>query len=91
MSSMKFIPEGLKLVECKHGMGGKNPPTHYIPKQNPVQDALEKTKKTTYFKLTLPNTGNELILSSFYCMYTLTYMCASRLGLTQPMPMPQWH
>ena len=25
-----------------------------------MQDALEKNKKTTYFKLTLPNTGNEL-------------------------------
>ena len=25
-----------------------------------MQDALDKTKKTTYFKLTLPNTGNEL-------------------------------
>jgi hypothetical protein len=25
-----------------------------------VQDALEKNKKTTYFKLTLPNTRNEL-------------------------------
>jgi hypothetical protein len=25
-----------------------------------VRDALEKTKKTTYFKLTLPNTGNKL-------------------------------
>ncbi len=25
-----------------------------------MQDALEKTKKTTYFKLTLPNTGNKL-------------------------------
>ena len=25
-----------------------------------MQDALKKNKKTTYFKLTLPNTGNEL-------------------------------
>eukprot|EP00804_Cyclotella_cryptica_P019640 CCRYP_013978-RA/>CCRYP_013978-RA protein AED:0.50 eAED:0.92 QI:0/0/0/0.5/1/1/2/0/367 len=32
----------------------------HIPEQDPVQDALAKDKKTTYFKLTLPNTGNEL-------------------------------
>ena len=41
-------------------MGGKNAPIRYIPEQDPVQDALEKSKKTRYFKLTLPNTGNEL-------------------------------
>eukprot|EP00804_Cyclotella_cryptica_P018328 CCRYP_017981-RA/>CCRYP_017981-RA protein AED:0.54 eAED:1.00 QI:0/0/0/1/1/1/2/0/424 len=41
-------------------MGGNNSPVRYIPKQDPVQDALEENKKTTYFKLTLPNTGNEL-------------------------------
>ena len=33
---------------------------HYIPEQDPVQDALEKSKKTTYFKLTLPTMGNKL-------------------------------
>ena len=60
MSMAKSTPEGLKVVECKCGMGGKNAPIRYIPEQDPVQDALEKTKKTTYFKLTLPNTGNEL-------------------------------
>ena len=32
----------------------------YIPKQYPIQEALEKNKKNTYFKLTLPNTGNKL-------------------------------
>ena len=48
------------MVECKHGMGGKNAPICYIPEQDLVQDALEKTKKTTYFKLTLQNTGNKL-------------------------------
>ena len=60
MSSVKSFPEGLKWIECKCGIGGKNSPIHYIPKQDPMQDALEKNKKTTYFKLTLPNTGNEL-------------------------------
>eukprot|EP00804_Cyclotella_cryptica_P007465 CCRYP_002661-RA/>CCRYP_002661-RA protein AED:0.40 eAED:1.00 QI:0/-1/0/1/-1/1/1/0/374 len=60
MSSVKAFPEGLKWVECERGIGGKNSPVRYIPEQDPVQDALEKTKKTTYFKLTLPNTGNEL-------------------------------
>ena len=33
---------------------------HYIPEQDPVQDALKKSMKTTYFKLTLPDTGNKL-------------------------------
>eukprot|EP00804_Cyclotella_cryptica_P022129 CCRYP_011603-RA/>CCRYP_011603-RA protein AED:0.70 eAED:1.00 QI:0/0/0/0.5/1/1/2/0/149 len=60
MSSVKAFPEGLKLIECECGVGGKNCPVLYIPEQDPVQDALKKTKKTTYFKLTLPNTGNEL-------------------------------
>eukprot|EP00804_Cyclotella_cryptica_P027897 CCRYP_003796-RA/>CCRYP_003796-RA protein AED:0.34 eAED:1.00 QI:0/0/0/1/1/1/2/0/430 len=60
MSSVKAIPEGLKWVECERGIRGKNSPVRYIPKQDPVQDALVKNKKTTYFKLTLPNTGNKL-------------------------------
>eukprot|EP00804_Cyclotella_cryptica_P020405 CCRYP_012622-RA/>CCRYP_012622-RA protein AED:0.45 eAED:1.00 QI:0/0/0/1/1/1/2/0/438 len=60
MSSVKAFPEGLKWIECERGIRGKNSPVRYIPEQDPVQDALEKTKKTTYFKLTLPNTGNEL-------------------------------
>ena len=42
MSALKSTPKGLKVVECKHGMGGKNAPIHYIPEQDPVQDALEK-------------------------------------------------
>eukprot|EP00804_Cyclotella_cryptica_P004757 CCRYP_016237-RA/>CCRYP_016237-RA protein AED:0.47 eAED:0.47 QI:172/1/0.5/1/0/0/2/0/56 len=56
MSSVKAFPEGLKWVECERGVGGKNSPIRYIPEQDPVQDALAKDKKTTYFKLTLPNT-----------------------------------
>jgi hypothetical protein len=32
----------------------------YIPEQDQMQDALEKSKMTTYFKLILPNTGNKL-------------------------------
>ena len=60
MSSKKSFSKGLKMVECEHGMGGKNSSICYISKQDPVQDALEKSKKTTYFKWTLPNTGNDL-------------------------------
>ena len=60
MLSVKSNPEGLMMVECEHGVGGKNAPILYIPEQDPVQDALDKTKNTTHFKLTLPNTGNEL-------------------------------
>jgi hypothetical protein len=60
MSSMKAFPKWLKWIECEHGIRGKNSPVCYIPEQDPVQDALEKNKQTTYFKLTLPNMGNEL-------------------------------
>eukprot|EP00804_Cyclotella_cryptica_P014523 CCRYP_004822-RA/>CCRYP_004822-RA protein AED:0.00 eAED:0.00 QI:22/-1/0/1/-1/1/1/0/85 len=60
MSSVKAIPKGLNWVECEYGIGGKNSPVCYITEQDPMQDVLEKNKKTTYFKLTLPNTGDEL-------------------------------
>ncbi len=60
MYSVKAFPKGLKWIECEQGVGGQNSPIRYIPEQDPVQDALKKSKKTTYVKLTLPNTGNEL-------------------------------
>ena len=60
MSSAKDFPKRLTWIECEHDIGGKKSPICYIPEQDPVQDALEKTKKTTYIKLTLPNTVNEL-------------------------------
>ena len=60
MSFAKSVPEGLKLTECERGVGGKNSPIRYIPEKDPVQEALEKNKKTNYFKLTLPHTGSEL-------------------------------
>ena len=60
MSFTKSVPEGLKLSECKWGIRGKNSPIRYIPEKDPVQEALEKTKKTNYFKLMLPNMGCEL-------------------------------
>ncbi len=40
--------------------GRKNSPICFIPKQDHIEDYLEKTKKSIYFKLTLPNTQNEL-------------------------------
>ena len=60
MSFAKSVPKELKWIECEHGIGGKNSTVLYIPEQDLLQDALEKNKKTTYFKLTLPNMGNEL-------------------------------
>ena len=60
MSFAKSVPKGLKLSECKPGIGGKNSPICYSPKKDPVQEALEKNKKTNYFKLTLPHMGSEL-------------------------------
>ena len=48
-------------MECEQGIGGKNSPIHYIPKKDPVQDALKKNKKTNYVKLTLPNMGKNRV------------------------------
>ena len=42
MSSVKAVSKGLKWIECECGVGGKNSPVGYIPKQDPIQDALEK-------------------------------------------------
>jgi len=60
MSFAKSVPEGLKLLECEWGVGGKNSPIRYIPERDPVQEALEKNKKTNFLKLTLLNMGSEL-------------------------------
>ena len=59
MSFAKSVPKGLKLLECKQGIGGKNSPIHYIPKKDPVKEAPERNKKTNYFKLTRPHTDSE--------------------------------
>ena len=60
MSAAKLIPEGLKMMECEQGVRGKNSLIFYILEQDPIQDALEKSKQTTYFKLTLQNMENKL-------------------------------
>ena len=74
----------------------ENSPICYIPEQDPVQDALEKSKKTTYFKLTLPNTRNELkveIWASrtyeqfFLHIHTTMHVC-KQIGLDTDKPMP---
>ena len=46
-------------MECEHGVGGKNSPICYIPKQDPIQEALETKHQPTSFKLTLPS-GSEM-------------------------------
>ena len=60
MSFAKAVPEELKYIKCKHGIGVKNSIICYIPEQDPIQEALETKTKTTYFKLTLPGTGSEM-------------------------------
>ncbi len=45
-----------------------------------MQDALDKTEKTTYFKLTLTNTGNELkvaIWTSGTPKHFLLHVCSA--------------
>ena len=59
MLSAKSVPKGLKLTECERCIGGKHSPIRYIPKKDLVQEALEKSKKVNYFKLTLPHRGSE--------------------------------
>ena len=70
-------------------MGGKNSPIRYILEQDLIQDALEKSKKTTYFKLTLPNMGNELKVAIWMSgtpeqfllhVHTAVHMC-NQIGL----------
>jgi hypothetical protein len=60
MSCAKSVSKGLKLLGCEWSIGGKNSPICYIPKKDPVQEALKRNKKTNYFKLTLPHMGSEL-------------------------------
>ena len=59
MLLFKAVPEGLKSVECEHGVGGKNSPIRYIPEQDPIQEALETKHQPTSFKLSLPS-GSEM-------------------------------
>ncbi len=84
------------MMECKIDMGRKNSPKCYIPKQDPVHDALEKNKKTMYFKVMLPNTRSKLkvvflqmgLPSSFCCTSALPCTYASRSVLIPKKPMP---
>jgi hypothetical protein len=46
-------------MEHEHGIGGKNSPIHYIPEQDPIQEALETKHQPMSFKLTLPM-GSEM-------------------------------
>ena len=46
MSFNKSVPKRLKLSEYNLGVEGKNFPIPYIPEKDPVQEALEKSKKT---------------------------------------------
>ena len=74
------MPDGLKLLECKHGIGGKNSPILYTSEKDPVQEALEKNKKTNSFKLTLPHLGSELkvtLWASGTPEQFIEYVCAT--------------
>jgi hypothetical protein len=65
MSFTKSVPKGLKLSKCQHGIGGKNSPISYIPESDPIQEALEKKKKVTYFKFSLPSTKSEMSVAQW--------------------------
>lgn len=78
MSFMKSVPEGLKWIECMHGIGGKIPQFAMFLRRIPSRMYWRKIKRTTYFNLILPNTGNELKVNmgnqyfeaSFYFLFT---------------------
>ena len=53
------------MTECERGVGGKNSPIRYIPESDPIQEALEKEKKVTYFKLTLPSMKSEMSMAQW--------------------------
>ena len=57
----KAVPEGLKHVECKRGVGSMNSPIRYIPEQDPIAEALETKHQPKSFKLSLPS-GSEMRL-----------------------------
>eukprot|EP00804_Cyclotella_cryptica_P008289 CCRYP_016489-RA/>CCRYP_016489-RA protein AED:0.39 eAED:1.00 QI:0/0/0/1/1/1/2/0/392 len=59
MSSVKAIPEGLKWVECEHGIGGKNSPIRYIPEQDSCRMPSRRTKDHL-FQADSPQYGSEL-------------------------------
>ena len=89
MSFAKSVPEGLKLLECECGIGGKNSLSCYIPEKDPVLEALEKNKMTNYFKMTLPHTCSKLTValgclglpSSLYCTCAQQFMRANRWSM----------
>ena len=60
MTSVKAVSIGVKWIQCERDIRGKNSPVCYIPEQDPMQDALKKSKKTIYLKLILLHTGNKL-------------------------------
>jgi hypothetical protein len=64
MSFAKSVPKGLLLSECKQGVGDKNLPICYIPKLDPIQEALKKIK-IIYFKLILPLSKSEMSVAQW--------------------------
>ena len=55
----KAVPEGLKDVECEHGLGRKHSPICYILEKDSIQEVLETKHQPTPLKLTLPS-GSEM-------------------------------
>jgi len=55
----KAVPNGLKVLECEHGLGGKHSPICYITEKDPIQEVLEIKHQPTPLKLTLPS-GSEM-------------------------------
>ena len=60
MSPKKVAPTGFKHQECKRGSSGEKAPIQYVPKWDPVQEALEL--KPESLKCTLANGSETLVM-----------------------------
>ncbi len=95
---MKTTSNGFKWIECECGIGGKNSPKCYIPKQDLINDVIENNKKSKYFKLTHLYTGNKLkvairasgILGKFILQVCNKIHACKQIVLMLTLLMPEW-
>jgi hypothetical protein len=90
MSFAKSVPEGLNLLECEQGIGGKNSPIHYITKKGLFKRPSRKTKRPTTLSwcyLTWAASlkshyGHPGLLSSLNCMCAKQFTHSNKWSMT---------
>lgn len=60
---VKTVPEGLKSIECEHGMREETTHIHNILEQDLIQDAPKTKTKMTFFKLIFSVSGSEMMVA----------------------------